>query len=45
MVVVDSIHTDGMQDGMEDISQDSVRGAGVPAIHHSWCASVLHEWG
>jgi len=22
-----------------------VRGAGVPAIHHSWCALVLHELG
>ena len=22
-----------------------MRGASVPAIHHSWCVLVLHEWG
>ena len=35
---------DGRQDGTEDTSYNSLRATGVPTIHHSWCASVLHEW-
>jgi len=45
MVVASSTHMDGRQDGTGNTSQGSVCGAGVPAIYHSWCAPVLHEWG
>jgi len=35
MVVADSTHADGGQDGAGDTSQGSVHGADMPAIHHS----------